>query len=70
MSIVSPNYIADLERYRLKAARVVMVDQRALPIFERLDREVEAAKQMQAASLTQDPVARARALLEAERMQA
>lgn len=64
---VNPNHIERLERYRLKVARIVMIDQRALPVFERLDREVEAAKSMRAASLTQDPITRARALVEAGR---
>lgn len=60
-------YLAEIERAHLKAARIVAVDPRALPIFETLDRELEAARLTVAARSTDDPVAAARALLQAQR---
>ena len=41
--IVNPAFLARLERALMIAARAVEHDPAALPIFERIDRELEAA---------------------------
>lgn len=60
---VSPAFVARLERALMIAARAVDHDAQALPIFERIDRELEAARLMVAAREMDSPVERARALL-------
>ncbi|KGJ01723.1 hypothetical protein SAMN04487972_1191 [Paracoccus halophilus] len=54
--------IARLERAHLIAARIVALDPAALPVFERLDAEMAAAKAEVEARRLNDPIARARAL--------
>lgn len=41
---INPAFVARLERALLIAARAVDYDPGALPIFERIDRELEAAR--------------------------
>lgn len=65
---MTPHLLARIERAHAKAAEIVVIDPRALPIFERLDRELAAAKVALDAQRAADPVERARALLAAERM--
>lgn len=64
----SPAFIADLERAHLILARVVEQDISALPIFERLDAELLAARAEMAARRMDDPIARARALAQARKV--
>ncbi|UFM64200.1 hypothetical protein LOS78_01635 [Paracoccus sp. MA] len=64
---ISPAFIADLERAHLILARVVEQDIAALPIFERLDAELLAARADLAARRMDDPIARARALAQARK---
>ncbi|GEM_PF-4237689 len=64
---VSTAFLARLERAHLTAARVVALDAAALPIFERLDAEVAAARAEVAARRMDDPIARARALAQARK---
>ncbi len=63
---IGPAMLARLERAHLIAARVVAQDAAALPIFERLDAELAAAKAEIAARKMDDPIARARALAQAK----
>lgn len=56
-----------LERALLSAARAVDHDPEALPIFERIDRELKAARMIEAARKIDSPVERARAMLEGRR---
>ncbi|SIQ39134.1 hypothetical protein SAMN05421641_10768 [Paracoccus thiocyanatus] len=64
---ISPAFMADLERAHLILARVVEQDIAALPIFERLDAELLAARAEMAARRMDDPRARARALAQARK---
>lgn len=64
---MNPAYLAQLERAHLKAARIVAIDPRALPVFERIDRELEATRLAVSASRADDPIAAARAMLKAQR---
>lgn len=64
---ISPAFIADLEQAHLILARVVELDIAALPIFERLDAELMAARAEQEARRMDDPIARARALAQARK---
>lgn len=58
----SPSLIEQLERALHIMAEVVARDIRALPIFERIDRELAAAQSTVALRGEDDPVAKARAL--------
>ena len=64
---ISPAFLADLEQAHLIVARVVQQDIAALPVFERLDTELLAARAEQAAWRLDDPIARARALAQAKK---
>lgn len=55
--------VARLERALMIAAMAVDHDAEALPIFERIDRELEAARAVVAARAGQSPIERARALM-------
>ncbi|SEN87960.1 hypothetical protein SAMN04489859_102059 [Paracoccus alcaliphilus] len=59
--------ISRIERALLITARVVAHNAAALPIFERLDTELQAARAELAARHTDDPLARARALAQLRR---
>lgn len=61
----SAEHIARLERALLIVARVVERDAAALPVFDRLDRELAASRLVASAARTGDPVSHARALLKA-----
>ncbi|TNE64439.1 hypothetical protein [Celeribacter ethanolicus] len=65
---IGTHSLSVLERAREKAARIALVDPRALPVFERLEKEVVAMSAKLAAKTETDPVMRARALLMAERV--
>lgn len=60
---VNQAFVARLERALMTVARAVDYDPEALPIFERIDRELKAARIMLNARLLDSPVERARALL-------
>lgn len=62
--------IPDLEHAVAKAARIVAVDPRALPIFARLDEELDLALRAQSARKIGDPLARARELVRIARREA
>lgn len=64
---ISPAMLAQIERNHLIVARVVAIDPAALPIFERLDAELAAARAEVAARRMGDPIARARALAQARK---
>lgn len=58
-------HITRLERALLIVARVVERDSAALPVFSRIDQELESARMVATAARTKDPIAHARALLKA-----
>lgn len=64
---LSPAMLARIERAHLIVARIVAIDPAALPIFERLDAELMAARAEQEARRMDDPIARARALAQARK---
>lgn len=61
--VINPALIARLERALLIAAWAVDHDPAALPVFERIDRELKAAQLLMQARTMECPVERARALL-------
>lgn len=67
--LVNPSFVARLERALITAARAVDHDPAALPIFERIDRELEAARTLMMARKEPSPVERARALLAQARLE-
>lgn len=60
--IASPSLLDQLEQALVTMAEVVGWDPRALPIFERIDRELAAVQTTVALRGEDDPVAKARAL--------
>ncbi|MDK8871612.1 hypothetical protein [Paracoccus sp. SSJ] len=64
---MNAKFAARLERAHLIAARVVVQDAAALPIFERLDAELQAARAALTARKLNNPVAYARALVHARK---
>lgn len=61
-----PASLEILQAAHRKAAQIVMVDPRAMPVFARLDRELMAERLRISAINGNDPVAMARALLAAQ----
>lgn len=60
--IASPSLLDQLERALVTMAEVVARDIAALPIFERIDRELTAASASVALRSKNDPIEKARAL--------
>lgn len=58
-------HIARLERALVIAARVVQKDEAALPVFARIDCELQAAKMIATAECRGNPIAIARAKVQA-----
>lgn len=56
-------HIARLERALVILARVVERDEAALPVFARIDRELDAARMLADAERKGNPIERARALV-------
>lgn len=63
MGPTSPNLLPILIKAQLKAAKIALVDPRALPIFARLDHEVRILSATVKSTHAGDPLERARALL-------
>lgn len=62
MNTVNPDLVGDLERALETAAQIVERDPAALPIFERIDRELTAVRAELKLREINDPVTRAREL--------
>lgn len=69
MNLVNPDLIEVLERALAIAAEVALRDPEKLPIFDRIDRELQAARAQLALRDINDPISRARELLKIKQLQ-